>query len=402
MDKKILREIEEVFEDLGEGLYYITHIDNVPSILQRGILSHAEIERQSIKHTKVYDENIVSKRKERILQNGRSLWEYANLYFQPRNPMLYRLLATNFKPQDLAIIGVKRTLMKRNDILIADGNAASLETKVYKKVDLKDSDIENIIEAKDMEFWNSGDGSKRRIMAECLVPGYVNPDYISEIYVSNHSNVEKLRNLIKSKNIPIIPEPRLFFLPTRRIDLIKNLSLVEGDMFFSRMQTLTVSVNTVGVMGKGLASRVKYQFPDVYVKYQDVCKTNELRLGKPYLYKRESSLDSFLADEGEKLPDLNHQTWFLLFATKSHWKNMASLEGIESGLKWIVQNYEIEGIKSLAVPALGCGLGGLEWAIVGPLMCRYLKEISIPVQIYLPLEKRIPDAQLSQKFLLDE
>lgn len=386
----------------GRGLYYITHIDNVPSILNNGILSHAEIERQSIKHTKVYDENIVSKRKERILQDGRSLWEYANLYFQPRNPMLYRLLATNFKPQDLAIIGVKWTLMKKNDILITDGNAASLETKVYKKVDLKDSDMENIIEAKDMEFWNSGDGSKRKIMAECLVPGYVNPDYISEIYVSNHSNVEKLRNLIKSKNIPIIPEPRLFFLPTRRIDLIKNLSLVEGDMFFSRMQTLTVSVNTVGVMGKGLASRVKYQFPDVYVKYQDVCKTNELRLGKPYLYKRESSLDSFLADEGEKLPDLNHQTWFLLFATKSHWKNMANLEGIESGLKWIVQNYENEGIKSLAVPALGCGLGGLEWAIVGPLMCRYLKGISIPVQIYLPLEKRIPDEQLSQKFLLDE
>lgn len=383
-------------------LYYITHIDNVPSILNNGILSHAEIERQSIKHTKVYDENIVSKRKERILQNGRSLWEYANLYFQPRNPMLYRLLATNFEPQDLAIIGVKRTLMKRNDILIADGNAASLETKVYKKVDLKDSDIKNIIEVKDMEFWNSGDGSKRRIMAECLVPGYVNPDYISEIYVSDHSSVEKLKNLIKVENIPIIPEPRLFFLPTRRIDLIKNLSLVEGDMFFSRMQTLTVSVNTVGVMGKGLASRVKYQFPDVYVKYQDVCKTNELRLGKPYLYKRESSLDSFLADEGEKLPDLNHQTWFLLFATKSHWKNTANLEGIESGLKWIVQNYEIEGIKSLAVPALGCGLGGLEWAIVGPLMCRYLKEISIPVQIYLPLEKRIPDEQLSQKFLLDE
>lgn len=65
------------------------------------------------------------------------------------------------------------------------------------------------------------------------------------------------------------------------------------------MQTLAVSVNTVGVMGKGLASRVKYQFPDVYVRYQDVCKTRELELGKPYLYKRESSLDSLLADEGE-------------------------------------------------------------------------------------------------------
>lgn len=382
------------------GLYYITHIDNVPSILQRGILSHAEIERQSIHCNKVYDENIVLKRKERTLQDGRSLWEFANLYFQPRNPVLYRLLIPDFRSQNFAIIGVKWTLMKRNDIFIADGNAASAETKIYRKSDIKD--IKSIISAKDIEFWNINDGSKRKIMAECLVPGSVDPEYISEVYVSDYEVAEKLKKIVKTKNISIIPDPTLFFLPTRKIGLTEKLSLVEGDMFFSRMQTLTVSVNTVGVMGKGLASRVKYQFPDVYVRYQDVCKTRELELGKPYLYKRESSLDSLLADEGEKLPNLNHQTWFLLFATKNHWKNMADLEGIESGLNWIVKNYKKEGIQSIAVPALGCGLGGLEWSTVGPLMCRYLRQLDIPVQVYLPLEKRIPDAQLSQKFLLDE
>lgn len=384
------------------GLYYITHIDNVPSILERGILSHMEIERQSIQCKKVYDENIVFKRRERTLEDGRSLWEFANLYFQPRNPMLYRLLTTSFGPQDLAIIGVDgMALMRREDIFITDGNAASLETKIYKKNDLKDSDIKSIIESKNIEFWKIEDGSKRRIMAECLVPGFVDPYYIREIYVSSHEVRDKLKKLIVAKNIHIIPDPNLFFLPTRKIDLTEKMSLIEGDMFFSRMQTLTVSVNTVGIMGKGLASRVKYQFPDVYVKYQDACRNKELRLGKPYLYKRESSLDSLLADEGEKLLNPNHQTWFLLFATKSHWRNMADLNGIESGLEWITKNYKKEGIQSIAVPALGCGLGGLEWSIVGPLMCKYLQKLDIPVQVYLPLEKRIPDEQLSQKFLLD-
>ena len=57
-----------------------------------------------------------------------------------------------------------------------------------------------------------------------------------------------------------------------RDDLVmENLTLVKGDMFFSGLQTLTVSVNTKGVMGRGLASRAKYQFPDVYIYYQDSC-----------------------------------------------------------------------------------------------------------------------------------
>ena len=208
--------------------------------------------------------------------------------------------------------------------------------------------------------------------------------------------------MVKSgaKNIPVIPEPEIFFLPSRKISLTDTLSLVEGDMFFSRMQTLTISVNTVGVMGRGLASRAKYQFPDVYVKYQDLCKSKILQMGKPYLYKREASLDFILADESERLTNLNLQTWFLLFPTKTDWRKMANFKGIEEGLKWLVIHYQKEGIKSLAIPALGCGLGWLPWGTVGPLLCNYLKKLKIQVNLYLPLERRIPEEQLSKDFLL--
>jgi hypothetical protein len=173
-------------------------------------------------------------------------------------------------------------------------------------------------------------------------------------------------------------------------------------MFFSQMQTLTISVNTVGVMGKGLASRAKYQFPDVYVVYQDVCRQKELQMGQPYIYKRESMIDAELAADPFTLTNPNANKWFLLFATKGHWRNRSDLAGIEQGLRWVEANYKLEGIKSLAVPALGCGLGQLEWRDVGPLMCKYLSRLDIDVCIYLPREgeQEIPSQMLTKGVLL--
>jgi O-acetyl-ADP-ribose deacetylase (regulator of RNase III) len=89
-----------------------------------------------------------------------------------------------------------------------------------------------------------------------------------------------------------------------------------------------------------------------------------------------------------------------LFPTKRHWRERADIVGIEEGLKWLLNNYKREGIKSLAVPALGCGLGRLEWRDVGPLMCRYLKTLDITVAIYLPTEKKVSSEFISRDFLL--
>jgi O-acetyl-ADP-ribose deacetylase (regulator of RNase III) len=89
-----------------------------------------------------------------------------------------------------------------------------------------------------------------------------------------------------------------------------------------------------------------------------------------------------------------------LFATKRNWRENSDIVGIEQGLQWIVDNYKAEGIKSLAVPALGCGLGGLNWKDVGPLMCRYLSILDIPAVIYLPREKEIPREYVTPGYLL--
>ncbi len=378
-------------------LYYITHIDNVPSMLAKGILSHAEMERQGVTHTPIYDKGIVSNRKEKRTPDGRSLWDYANVYFNARNPMLYRVKAENgFK--DLAILGVKPQVMDTPGAFLTDGNAANTPTEFYTSKEGREVIAENwpIITS---EWWNSSDGSKRKIMAECLVPERITPDMIQTIYAGSHEVGDRIRKTVGSA-APIAPEPNLFFRPTRMWEVTPRLRLADGDMFFSDMQTLTISVNVVGIMGKGLASRAKYQFPDVYVAYQDACKSKKLKMGKPFLYKREASLDEELADDATTMRSLNAEKWFLLFATKSHWREDSDLPGIELGLKWLVDNYRAQGMKSLAMPALGCGLGKLDWKDVGPVMCRHLARMDIDTRIFLPREREIPEAHLRADFLL--
>ena len=379
-------------------LYYITHRDNLPSILELGILSHDRIQEKGVKFTPVYDEDIVSGRQLKSTPDSNSLWSYANLYFQPRNPMMYRIVHER-KPEDLAVVGINKNVMSENENFITDGNAASAQTQFYRTSEgLKIlrrqwSIIQN-------DWWNNSDGSKRKIMAECLLPNQVQPADIHSIYLADNTTGDAVRAIVGNRRIEVSSEPGMFFQPNSRTQIGNNIFLIDGDMFFSNLQTLTISVNLQGVMGKGLASRAKYQFPDVYVAYQDACRSKRITATGPYLYKRESSFDEELADTGSPLSTPNAVKWFLLFATKRKWRENSRLDDIEGGLEWIRRKYEVLGIESLAMPALGCGLGGLDWKDVGPLMCRYLHGLGITVAIYLPREHSIDPQYLTDSYLL--
>jgi O-acetyl-ADP-ribose deacetylase (regulator of RNase III) len=381
-----------------KGLFYITHVENVPSILKNGILSHGLVESQKVPFTPIYDAGIVSNRKGKATPERASLWEYANLYFQPRNPMMYRVVHEK-TTRDLAVVGVKPSVLQLAHVMIADGNAASNPTRFFKAPDgLKVIESQwTVIQA---EYWNDLDGSKRKIMAECLVPERIPPDHIHTVFVADHEVKKRVEEALGPTVIPVVPEPNIFFKPYFAARIGKNISLVEGDMFFSGMQTLTVSVNLQGIMGKGLASRAKYQFPDVYVYYQDACRAKSVTATKPALYKREASLDEELVDLTTPLNTPNAVKWFLLFATKRKWRENSRMDDIEGGLAWFRDHFHAEGVISVALPALGCGLGSLNWADVGPLMCKYLHGIGIDVAIYLPREKAIDRKFLSEDYLL--
>ena len=381
-----------------KSLYYITHIENLPSILQRGILSHKKVEELKVSYTPIYDTGIVSKRKDKSAPEQSSLWEYANLYFQPRNPIMYRVVHDKDK-RDIAVVAVKPEVLTVAGGLITDGNAANDPTQFFPTTEglgvlqKQWGVIQN-------DWWNDLDGSKRKIMAECLIPALISPELVHSVFVVDHTTKERVEAIIGSAKVPVVPEPYMFFQPRFATRIGTNISLIDGDMFFSNMQTLTISVNLQGIMGKGLASRAKYQFPDVYVVYQDACRKKELTATKPYLYRREASLDQELADLSLPLSTPNAVKWFLFFSTKRTWRENSRLEDIKAGLDWVKKNCNQVGIQSLAMPALGCGLGNLNWADVGPLMCRYLHEIGIPVAIYLPREHKIDSKYLTNDYLL--
>jgi O-acetyl-ADP-ribose deacetylase (regulator of RNase III)/uncharacterized protein YwgA len=152
-----------------------------------------------------------------------------------------------------------------------------------------------------------------------------------------------------------------------------------GNLFESKAQTLVNTVNCVGVMGKGVALEFKRHFPEMFEDYETRCKRREVKLGRPYLFKR-------------LVPP-----WILNFPTKDHWRSVASLEAIVEGLKYLLQHYKEWEITSLAVPPLGCGQGQLEWRVVGPTLYRYLKKMDIPVELYAPYGT--PHEELRPDFL---
>ncbi len=158
-----------------------------------------------------------------------------------------------------------------------------------------------------------------------------------------------------------------------------NVGVVIGDIFKSEAQTLINTVNCVGVMGKGLALEFKNRFPDMYKDYLERCQKGEVKLGKPYLYK-------------SLIPP-----YILLFPTKQHWRSFSNLSAIEEGLEFLKARYKKWGITSIAVPPLGCGLGELDWTIVGPTLYRHLSELDVSVILFAPYGT--PHAQLTAQFL---
>lgn len=144
------------------------------------------------------------------------------------------------------------------------------------------------------------------------------------------------------------------------------ITYVKGDLFSSSAQVITNTVNCVGVMGKGVALEFKHRFPTMFQDYQTRCKKGMVRTGTPYLWSN------------EKVEILN-------FPTKRHWNEPSRLEDIEAGLQYLAEHYDELGIQSLAMPALGCGNGGLKWENVKPLIEKYLSPIStLDVYLYEP------------------
>lgn len=144
------------------------------------------------------------------------------------------------------------------------------------------------------------------------------------------------------------------------------VTYVQGNLFESPAQVLTNTVNCVGVMGKGVALEFKNRYPALFQDYKIRCDRGEVKAGAPYLW------------EDDQIQVLN-------FPTKRHWRDNSLLQDIEDGLKYLAHNYDKFSIQSIAMPALGCGNGGLNWDDVKSLIDRYLGQIAdLEVYVYEP------------------
>ena len=143
------------------------------------------------------------------------------------------------------------------------------------------------------------------------------------------------------------------------------ITLKHGDIFSSKAQAIVAPVNCVGVMGKGLAEEFRRRFPKMNQAYVRDCKNGELRIGRPLLYR-----------DSERI--------IICFPTKDDWRKPSQNEFIEAGLKTFVAKYKEWGIESIAFPALGCGLGGLNWESVRSLMMKYFCDLPIEIDVYEP------------------
>lgn len=147
------------------------------------------------------------------------------------------------------------------------------------------------------------------------------------------------------------------------------IEYTQGNILQADAEALVNTVNCVGVMGRGIALHFKYAYPANFKAYVAACKREEIQPGRMFVH-----------DTGRPAP-----RWIINFPTKRHWRGKSRIEDIESGMGALVHEIEARGIRSVAIPPLGSGLGGLAWSDVRPVIEAALADMpDVRVTLYEP------------------
>lgn len=151
------------------------------------------------------------------------------------------------------------------------------------------------------------------------------------------------------------------------------MRFTQGNLLEARVDAVVNTVNTVGVMGKGIALMFKERFPENYKAYAAACKAEAVRVGEMFVTAS---------------VELEGPRWIINFPTKQQWYQPTRLEWVRSGLVALKNVIREKQIKSIALPPLGCGYGGLDWAVVRPIIEQALAELQdVEVVVYEPTAK---------------
>jgi O-acetyl-ADP-ribose deacetylase (regulator of RNase III) len=154
------------------------------------------------------------------------------------------------------------------------------------------------------------------------------------------------------------------------------VEFVKGNLLDANVDALVNTVNTKGVMGKGVALQFRRAFPDNYKAYRAACAAGDVMLGRMFV---------FMTGRPEG------PCAIINFPTKNHWRSRSRLPDIEAGLRDLRRVLLELDVRSVALPPLGCGLGGLRWSDVGPMIERALADLPLRAIVYEPHPAPAPE-----------
>lgn len=150
------------------------------------------------------------------------------------------------------------------------------------------------------------------------------------------------------------------------------ITFTQGNLLEARAEALVNTVNTVGVMGKGIALMFKERFADNFRRYAAACKAKEVRTGTMFV---------------TEVNELDGPRWIVNFPTKQHWRGNSKIEWITEGLQDLRRFLIENNVKSIAIPPLGAGNGGLEWTEVRPHVEEALADLDTEILVFEPTQK---------------
>lgn len=165
------------------------------------------------------------------------------------------------------------------------------------------------------------------------------------------------------------------------------IEFVSGNFFDYEADIRVNTVNCVGVMGAGAALQFKKRYPAMYEEYVRECRLGNVKIGEPHVWSKGSLFSA--------------QPIIINLPTKNHWKKPSEYEYVEKGLYWLRQFLQNKPDKTLTLPALGCGHGGLDWEKVKDMIIKYLKDLETKILVFEPASsiKNIHSAEDIEKYV---
>lgn len=368
------------------SIYHIVHVDRLPSIIGTGgLLCDAEIGQRKRSGHQVGTDIGISDIKQRRLRTtlssrpGLCVGECVPFYFCYRSVMLHAIHVGHdelaYRGGQHPIVHLEASLQdtvewaKENDCRWAFTTTSAATGDFDDYADL--SELERISWGSvHKRYWRR---CKKWKQAEFLVEKFFPWSLVRRIGVCTQETLHRVSGAIATaahKPVASVEPAWYYDADGRERKTVATFKSETSNILEEDAEALVNTVNCVGVMGRGVALEFKRAFPKNFSAYADACKHREVKPGRMFVFET---------------GHLSNPRFVVNFPTKRHWRDKSRMEDIESGLLDLASEIRDRDIRSIAIPALGCGLGGLNWSEVRPKIEEVLGDISdLHVAVFEP------------------